>query len=164
MSDFSKYFLMINEEDPVGTEKVVIEYTFLKTQGTGKGKIDWDRDSMKAKIPAEHGNLNHVCRVTDSKGHSIYIKQAGLETRISKDMKASLDRNRQESEILRLEEQMAPGMVPHIYFFDTVMCASGMEDWSIKHSPVLRMIFLLLWHRPFFFPAMSLWIIRRKRS
>ena len=54
MSDFSKYFLMINEEDPVGTEKVVIEYTFLKTQGTGKGKIDWDRDSMKAKIPAEH--------------------------------------------------------------------------------------------------------------
>ena len=130
MSDFSKYFLMINEEDPVGTEKVVIEYTFLKTQGTGKGKIDWDRDSMKAKIPAEHGNLNHVCRVTDSKGHSIYIKQAGLETRISKDMKASLDRNRQESEILRLEEQMAPGMVPHIYFFDTVMCASGMEDCS----------------------------------
>ena len=130
MSDFSKYFLMINEEDPVGTEKVVIEYTLLKTQGTGKGKIDWDRDSMKAKIPAEHGNLNHVCRVTDSKGHSIYIKQAGLETRISKDMKASLDRNRQESEILRLEEQMAPGMVPHIYFFDTVMCASGMEDCS----------------------------------
>ena len=75
MSDFSKYFLMINEEDPVGTEKVVIEYTFLKTQGTGKGKIDWDRDSMKAKIPAEHGNLNHVCRVTDSKGHSIYIRR-----------------------------------------------------------------------------------------
>ena len=146
MSDFSKYFLMINEEDPVGTEKVVIEYTFLKTQGTGKGKIDWDRDSMKAKIPAEHGNLNHVCRVTDSKGHSIYIKQAGLETRISKDMKASLDRNRQESEILRLEEQMAPGMVPHIYFFDTVMCASGMEDCS--DFQVMRDAMLEHWQLP----------------
>ncbi|MCC6093421.1 MAG: S-methyl-5-thioribose kinase [Eubacterium sp.] len=130
MTDFSKYFLMINEDDPVATEKVVIEYTLLKTQGTEKGKIDWDKASMKAKIPAEHGNLNHVCRVTDDKGHSIYIKQAGLETRISKDMKASLDRNRQESEILQLEEKMAPGMVPHIYFFDTVMCASGMEDCS----------------------------------
>ena len=130
MSDFSKYFLMINEDDPEGTEKTVIEYTLFKTQGTEEGKIDWDTASMKAKIPSEHGNLNHVCRVFDAKGHSIYIKQAGLETRISKDMKASLDRNRQESEILELEEKMAPGMVPHIYFFDTIMCASGMEDCS----------------------------------
>lgn len=130
MSDFSKYFLMINEDDPEGTEKTVIAYTLLKTQGTDSGKIDWDTATMKAKIPSEHGNLNHVCRVYDAKGHSIYIKQAGLETRISKDMTASLDRNRQESEILELEEKMAPGMVPHIYFFDTVMCASGMEDCS----------------------------------
>ena len=130
MSDFSKYFLMINEDDPEGTEKTVIAYTLLKTQGTDAGKIDWDTATMKAKIPSEHGNLNHVCRVYDAKGHSIYIKQAGLETRISKDMAASLDRNRQESEILELEEKMAPGMVPHIYFFDTVMCASGMEDCS----------------------------------
>ena len=130
MSDFSKYFLMINEDDPEGTEKTVIAYTLLKTQGTDAGKIDWDTATMKAKIPSEHGNLNHVCRVYDAKGHSIYIKQAGLETRISKDMTASLDRNRQESEILELEEKMAPGMVPHIYFFDTVMCASGMEDCS----------------------------------
>lgn len=130
MSDFSKYFLMINEDDPEGTEKTVIAYTLFKTQGTDAGKIDWDTATMKAKIPSEHGNLNHVCRVYDAKGHSIYIKQAGLETRISKDMTASLDRNRQESEILELEEKMAPGMVPHIYFFDTVMCASGMEDCS----------------------------------
>jgi 5-methylthioribose kinase len=130
MSDFSKYFLMINEDDPATTEKTVIEYTLFKTKGTEKGKIDWDEATMKAKIPSEHGNLNHVCRVTDGKGHSLYIKQAGLETRISKDMKASLDRNRQESEILGLEEEMAPGMVPHVYFFDTVMCACGMEDCS----------------------------------
>ena len=29
-----------------------------------------------------------------------------------------------------LEDQYAPGMVPHVYFFDTVMCACGMEDCS----------------------------------
>lgn len=81
MSDFSKYFLMINEDDPEGTEKTVIAYTLFKTQGTDAGKIDWDTATMKAKIPSEHGNLNHVCRVYDAKGHSIYIKQAGLETR-----------------------------------------------------------------------------------
>ncbi|SET32386.1 S-methyl-5-thioribose kinase [[Clostridium] polysaccharolyticum] len=130
MRDFTKYFLMIQEDDPETTEKIIIEYTILKTKGTEPGKIDWDVDSMKAKIPLEHGNLNHVCQVTDGKGNRLYIKQAGDTLRISEDMTATLDRNRQESEILKLEEAMAPGMVPHIYFYDTVMCACGMEDCS----------------------------------
>ncbi|MBQ4463585.1 MAG: phosphotransferase, partial [Eubacterium sp.] len=124
MSKFDKYFLMINEDDPAGTEKVVIEYTLEKT----KGQIDWDEATMEAKIPDQHGNLNHVCRVTDSKGHTLYIKQAGDTLRIDEDMTATLDRNRQESEILQIEEKLAPGMVPHIYFYDTVMSACGMED------------------------------------
>ncbi len=126
MSDFSSYFLMINEENPEETEKVILAYTLEKT----KGEIDWDTATMEAKIPASHGNLNHVCRVTDGKGHSLYIKQAGEGLRISSDMMATLDRNRQESEILQIEEKMAPGMVPHIYFYDTVMSACGMEDCS----------------------------------
>ena len=126
MTDFSKYFLMINEADPVNTEKVVIEYVLYKT----RNEIDWDENSMKAIIPSEHGNLNHVCRVSDDKGHSLYVKQAGDTLRISEDMTATLDRNRQEAEILQLEEKMAPGMVPHIYFYDTVMSACGMEDCS----------------------------------
>ena len=130
MTDFSKYFLMIHEDDPETTEKTIIEYTILKTKGTEPGKIDWDVASMKATIPTEHGNLNHVCQVTDGKGHRLYIKQAGDTLRISEDMTATLDRNRQESEILQLEEGMAPGMVPHIYFYDTVMSACGMEDCS----------------------------------
>ena len=130
MADFSKYFLMIDEDKPEETEKVVIEYTLLKTAGKGVGKIDWDVSTMRARIPASHGNLNHVCRITDGKGHSLYIKQAGDTLRISEDMTATLDRNRQESEILQIEESFAPGMVPHLYFYDTVMSASGMEDCS----------------------------------
>lgn len=130
MTDFSKYFLMIQEDDPQTTEKIVIEYTILKTKGTEAGKIDWDVASMKAEIPSAHGNLNHVCQVTDAKGNRLYIKQAGDTLRISEDMTATLDRNRQESEILKIEEDMAPGMVPHIYFYDTVMSACGMEDCS----------------------------------
>lgn len=130
MSDFSKYFLMINEDDPAGTEKVVIEYTLKMTDGTGENKIAWDHATMKAEIPGSHGNLNHVCRVTDGKGNRLYIKQAGDTLRISEDMTATLDRNRQESEILQIEEKLAPGMVPHIYFFDTTMSACGMEDCS----------------------------------
>ncbi len=126
MGEFSNYFLMINEDDPEGTEKVIIRYILEKT----KDQVDWDEATMQAKIPTEHGNLNHVCRVTDKKGHSMYVKQAGLQTRISADMTANIDRNRQESEILQIEEKLAPGMVPHIYFYDTVMSACGMEDCS----------------------------------
>lgn len=118
MSKFDKYFLMDIDD--------VIAYTLEKTQD----KVDWDKDTMEALVPKEHGNLNYVYRVWDDKGHSIYIKQAGLETRISPDMTASLDRNKLESEIMLLEEKMAPGMVPHIYFYDTVMSACGMEDCS----------------------------------
>ena len=130
MQDFSKYFLMIREDDPEGTAKDVIAYTLFKTKGTGENQIDWDEASMRAIIPPEHGNLNHVCAVSDDKGHKLFIKQAGDTLRISEDMTATLDRNRQESEILQLEEKMAPGMVPHIYFYDTVMSACGMEDCS----------------------------------
>lgn len=117
MSRFDKYFQMEAGD--------VLEYTLLKTP-----EIDWDRESIQVIIPKEHGNLNYVYRVMDNKGHSIYIKQAGTETRISKDMKPSRDRNRLESEILKLEDQYAKGMVPYIYFYDTVMCACGMEDCS----------------------------------
>ena len=87
MSRFDHYFQM-NVGD-------VIEYTLEKTT-----EIPWDRDSMEAVVPPSHGNLNYVYRVWDGKGHSIYIKQAGSEARISKDIKPSRDRNRLESEIL----------------------------------------------------------------
>ena len=97
MSRFDHYFQM-NVDD-------VIEYTLEKA-----GEIPWDRDSMEAVVPPSHGNLNYVYRVWDGKGHSIYIKQAGTEARISKDMKPSRDRNRLESEILMLEDRFAPGM------------------------------------------------------
>ena len=79
MSRFNHYFQM-NVDD-------VIEYTLEKA-----GEIPWDRDSMEAIVPSSHGNLNYVYRVWDGKGHSIYIKQAGTEARISKDMKPSRDR------------------------------------------------------------------------
>lgn len=128
MSRFDYYFQM-NVDD-------VIEYTLEKAT-----EIPWDRDSMEAVVPASHGNLNYVYRVWDGKGHSIYIKQAGTEARISKDMKPSKDRNRLESEILMLEEKFAPGMVPKVYFYDTIMCACGMEDcsdYSVMRDAMLR--------------------------
>ena len=116
MSKFDSYFLMKTDD--------AIEYAKVKVP-----QMNWDVDSMECKEIGD-GNLNYVFKVTDGKGHSVIIKQAGVEARISSDMKLDTDRNRIESEILVLEGKLAPGYVPEIYFYDTVMSACGMEDLS----------------------------------
>ena len=116
MSRFDKYFLM-NVGD-------VIEYALEKTPD-----MRWDRTSMQAKEIGD-GNLNYVFRVWDAMGHSVIVKHAGEALRISAAMRVSLDRNRIESEILQLQHQLAPGLVPRIYMYDTTMSACIMEDLS----------------------------------
>ena len=116
MSKFDHYFLMKAED--------IIEYTLEKMP-----EIPWDQASIQTKEIGD-GNLNYVYRVWDGKGHSVIIKHAGESLRISDQMHVSVDRNRIESEILQLEDKYAPGMVPKIYFYDTVMSACGMEDLS----------------------------------
>lgn len=116
MGKFDKYFLMGIDD--------ILEYTLEKLPDVG-----WDKATMQAKEIGD-GNLNYVFRVWDDKGHSVIIKHAGVSLRISEDMKVSTDRNRIESEILQLNDKYAPGMVPKIYFYDTVMSACGMEDLS----------------------------------
>lgn len=116
MSKFDTYFLMKAED--------AIEYAQLKVP-----QKDWDVATMTCKEIGD-GNLNYVFKVWDSQGHSVIIKQAGTVTRISEDMKLDTDRNRIESEILILQGKLAPGYVPEIYFYDTVMSACGMQDLS----------------------------------
>lgn len=114
MSKFDSYFLMKPAD--------AIEYVQEKVPQTA-----WDVSTMHSKEIGD-GNLNYVFRVWDGKGHSIVIKQAGHTARISKDMVLSTDRNRIESEILILEDKLASGFVPKIYFYDVKMSACGEED------------------------------------
>ena len=116
MSKFDSYFLM-NLEDAK-------EYACEKVP-----RFDWDKATMESKEIGD-GNLNYVFRVWDAKGHSAIIKQAGESLRISSEMHVSTDRNRIESEILILQGKLAPGYVPEIYFYVSVMCACGMQDMS----------------------------------
>ena len=116
MPDFGTYFLMKEAE--------VIEYAKLRVP-----QKEWDVPTMQCKEIGD-GNLNYVFKVTDAKGHSVIVKQAGEELRISKEMKIDTDRNRLESEILILQGKLAPGYVPEIYDYDTTMCACCMEDLS----------------------------------
>ncbi len=115
MNSMTNYFLM--------KEPDVIEYA---------KKLNYFRpDAEFTCKEIGDGNLNYVFRVIDQKhGDSLIIKQAGTAARISDDIKVSPDRNRIESEILKLQYGLAPGLVPVVYKYDTVMNCCVMEDLS----------------------------------
>ena len=116
MSGFEKYFLMKEEDIPAYIRDQMPDYF-------GKGDIS-------AKEIGD-GNLNYVFRaVEDGTSKSIIVKQAGEQLRISAEMRITTDRNRIESEILIIQDKYAPGLVPKIFKYDTVMCACIMEDLS----------------------------------
>jgi 5-methylthioribose kinase len=115
MSRFDTYFLMKTPDAP--------EYV--------KEKGYMPEDARLTSVEIGDGNLNYVFRVVDEKtGKSLIVKQAGEALRISAAMRVSTDRNRIESEILILQDKYAPGLVPKIFGYDTVMCACVMEDLS----------------------------------
>jgi 5-methylthioribose kinase len=117
MSKFDSYFLMKEAEVPDYIREKMPDYF-----------------AVSAKLAVKEigdGNLNYVFRLVDENaGKSIIVTQAGEALRISAEMKISTDRNRIESEILLLQDKYAPGLVPKIFQYDTVMCACVMEDLS----------------------------------
>lgn len=127
MGKFNQYFLM-NEED-------VTEYV--------KEKLDHFKNctTLVAKEIGD-GNLNYVFRVKEeSTGKSVIVKQAGVEARISSDIKLSTDRTRIEAEILKQQDKLATGLVPKVYLYDPVMCACIMEDlydYTIMRSALME--------------------------
>ena len=115
MKSYEEYFLM-NEAD-------VADYVNARLPGF------FDESAALSCKEIGDGNLNYVFRVSDDgSGKSIIVKQAGEELRISKKMKISTDRGRIESEILTLQAEYAPGLVPEVYLYDPVMCVICMED------------------------------------
>jgi len=77
------------------------------------------------------GNLNYIFRVRDpASGRSVVLKQAGGTARISDQFKVSTDRTRIEYEALKIENELAPGLVPATYGYDPVMNCCAMEDLS----------------------------------
>ncbi|MCE5173674.1 S-methyl-5-thioribose kinase [Paenibacillus profundus] len=116
MNDFNNYFTM--------KESNVINYAM--------SQLDYfAQDAVLSCKEIGDGNLNYVFRVVDENTQqSLIIKQAGPVARISDEFKVSPDRNRIESEILKIEYDLAPGLVPQIYKYDAVMNCCVMEDLS----------------------------------
>jgi 5-methylthioribose kinase len=116
MADFNTYFLMNADE--------VILYVKEKTDFFAK-------DAKLSCAEIGDGNLNYVFRVIDEQsGQSLIVKQAGDTARISDEFKLSTNRIRIESNVLMLEGELAPGLVPDVYLFDDVMNCCVMEDLS----------------------------------
>ncbi|HDR4561532.1 S-methyl-5-thioribose kinase [Bacillus cereus] len=116
MSKFTKYFLM--------EAKDVIAYVKEKVPKFEQAK------GLQCKEIGD-GNLNYVFRVWDEKENiSVIVKQAGDTARISDEFKLSTNRIRIESDVLRLEGELAPGLVPDVYLFDGLMNCCVMEDLS----------------------------------
>ncbi|MBS8267015.1 S-methyl-5-thioribose kinase [Mesobacillus boroniphilus] len=116
MADFNNYFLMNADE--------VISYVKEKTDF-------FDKDAELSCTEIGDGNLNYVFRVIEEQsGKSLIVKQAGDTARISDEFKLSTNRIRIESNVLKLEGELASGLVPDVYLFDGVMNCCVMEDLS----------------------------------
>lgn len=95
-----------------------------------KNKLDFfTKDASLECQEIGDGNLNYIFRIEDTNsGKSLVIKQAGDTARISDEFKVSPDRNRIEYEILKIQNDLAPGLVPEVYNYDEVMNCLAMED------------------------------------
>lgn len=128
MKDFTSSYFTMSEQDAVD---------YIKT------KLDiFDKNAELTCREIGDGNLNYVFRVVDeNSGKSIIIKQAGPVARISDAFKLSPDRNRIESDILKLQGELAPGFVPEVYSYDPIMNCCVMADLSdheIMRSALLK--------------------------
>lgn len=76
------------------------------------------------------GNINYVFKVwSKQSGKSVIIKQADSHVR-SSGRPLDQDRNRIEAKILQFEGKYAPAFIPEVYYHDSIMAATSMEDVS----------------------------------
>lgn len=77
------------------------------------------------------GNLNLVFKVIGDSGKSYILKQALPYVKIvGSDWPLQLNRNRLEAEAMKMQGELAPGLVPEIYYIDNELALFIMEDLS----------------------------------
>lgn len=105
------------------------------------------------------GNLNYIFRVKDrNTGRSVIIKQAGPVARISDEFVVSPDRNRIEYDILKLQGELASGLVPEVYHYDSMMNCMSMEDLS-DHQ-IMRDALMEKKHFPLFADHITTFLVK----
>nr|WP_315115117.1 S-methyl-5-thioribose kinase [uncultured Clostridium sp.] len=94
-------------------------------------KLDMFHEDAKLEVEEiGDGNINYVFKVWDvDTKKSVIIKHADIFLR-SSGRELDVDRNRIEAEVLMLQGDLAPTLVPKVYKYDPTMCALSMEDIS----------------------------------
>jgi 5-methylthioribose kinase len=92
----------------------------------------FDSEGELASREIGDGNLNLVFHVSQpSSGKSIILKQALPYAKVvGESWPLTLDRARIESEALKIEGRLAPGLVPEVYHTDNELALTVMEDLS----------------------------------
>lgn len=76
------------------------------------------------------GNINYVFRIwSNERTRSVVIKQADRLLR-SSGRPLDMVRSKLEAQLLQMEGELTPGLVPEVYRYDEVMSALSMEDIS----------------------------------
>ena len=115
MTGFDSFFLMSTED--VRRYAVEVLHRFAPEEPTECTEIG-------------DGNINYVFRVRSLRdGHSVIVKQADRLLR-SSGRPLDMYRNKIEAAILKLEGELAPGLVPEVWHYDETMAATSMEDIS----------------------------------
>ncbi|WP_099190155.1 S-methyl-5-thioribose kinase [Tepidibacter mesophilus] len=96
-----------------------------------KEKLDiFDENANLRAEEIGDGNINYVFKVWDTNTQkSVIIKHADVVIRSSGNP-LDIARNRIEAEVLMLQSNLAPGLVPKVYKYDPIMCTLSMEDIS----------------------------------
>lgn len=87
------------------------------------------KDDLEVKEIGD-GNINYVYKIIDNNSKkTVVIKQADKYLRSSGRL-LSLDRNKIEAKILKIQYELSPKHIPEVYSFDNKMYALTMEDIS----------------------------------
>jgi len=90
------------------------------------------------------GNLNQVFVVDDGLGNSVIVKQALPYLRVAGDSwPLTLERIHFETKALKLQNELAPGLVPQVYDYDEEMALVVMENLNrheLMRKPLVKRI------------------------
>jgi 5-methylthioribose kinase len=87
------------------------------------------------------GNVNYVFRVSDGENRSVIVKYADVFIRNSTTRRLSTKRSRIEYNILKLYNQMCPGFVPEVYYYDqerSCLIMEDMKDFTIMRRALMQ--------------------------
>ncbi len=114
---FKEYFLM-NEDDVIDYFKYRFNF--------------FERNAQLNCKEIGDGNINYIFRIVNElDGKSVIVKQAGMECRTGGAL--TIERGKIETDVMKLEEKYAKGLVPKIYYYDDIMKTIIMED-MIDHE------------------------------